>query len=600
VTAEPFKDSTLPVAERLADLLPRLSLEDKAGLMFHEIAPMLPGGNLLPPGSPWGTATETLIREKRITHFNVHGVPEKGSEMASWHNKLQTIAAEVGIGVPVTISTDPRHSFSENQGALFSAGAFSQWPESMGFSALCVEGSGVAGPVAAGLNGLDLVEKFGDIARQEYRAVGIHAALHPQIDLATEPRWCRAGMTFGEDAKVSGAVGAAYIRGFQGESFGKASVSTMTKHFPGGGPQLDGEDPHFEYGKEQVYPGNNFDYHVEPFKDAIAAGTRQMMPYYGMPVGTKYEEVGFGFNKGVLTDLLKGKLAFDGIICTDWGLITDANILGQDMPARAWGVEHLTREERIEKALAAGVDQFGGESCPELIVELVRSGRVPEERIDYSAARLLAEKFLLGLFDEERFVDEAAADEIVGNAEFRAVGEATQRASVIRLKAADSGTASLPLAAGLKVYVEGITPENAAKIGQLVETPAEADVAIIRKAAHYDPRPGGFEALFHAGSLEYPADEVARIVAICQTVPTIFDIYLDRAAIFPEIAEAAAAVTANFGANPDAFIDVLKNPSLAKGRLPIELPSSTAAVLASKSDVPYDTVAPLFEYGFGL
>jgi beta-glucosidase len=374
----------------------------------------------------------------------------------------------------------------------------------------------------------------------------------------------------------------------------------MTKHFPGGGPQLDGEDPHFEYGKEQVYPGNNFDYHVEPFKDAIAAGTRQMMPYYGMPVGTKYEEVGFGFNKDVLTDLLKGELGFEGVICTDWGLITDANILGQDMPARAWGVENLTREERIEKALAAGVDQFGGESCPELIVELVRSGRVPEARIDFSAARLLAEKFILGLFDEGRFVDEAAADEIVGKAEFRAVGETAQRASIVKLKLASAGTAALPLAPGLKVYVEGITPENAALIGEVVESPAEADVAIIRKAAHYDPRPGGFEALFHAGSLEYPSDEVARIVEICQTVPTIFDIYLDRAAIFPEIAEAAAAVTANFGANPLAFIDVLKNPGLAKGRLPIELPSSTAAVLASKSDVPYDTVAPLFAYGFGL
>ena len=595
MSAMPFQDPSLSIAERVADLLPRLSLEEKAGLMFHEIAPMLPGGNLLPPGSPWGVATETLIREKHITHFNVHGVPTTGSEMASWHNKLQTIAAEVGLGVPVTISTDPRHSFSENQGALFSAGAFSQWPESMGFSALCIDEAGNLNQA-----GLAVVEKFGDIARQEYRAVGIHAALHPQIDLATEPRWCRAGMTFGEDAKVSGAVGAAYIRGFQGKTFGDTSVSTMTKHFPGGGPQLDGEDPHFEYGKEQVYPGNNFDYHVEPFKDAIAAGTRQMMPYYGMPVGTEYEEVGFGFNKGVLTDLLKGKLDFDGIICTDWGLITDANILGQDMPARAWGVEHLTREERIEKALAAGVDQFGGESCPELIIELVRSGRIAEERIDFSAARLLAEKFILGLFDHGRYVDEAAANEIVGKPEFLAVGEATQRASIVKLKVAESGSASLPLAAGLTVYVEGISPEIAAKLGEPVSTPEEADLAIIRKAAHYDPRPGGFEALFHAGSLEYPTDEVARLVAICQTVPTIFDIYLDRAAIFPEIAEAAATVTANFGANSEAFVDVLKNPALAKGRLPIELPSSTAAVLAGKSDVPYDTESPLFAYGFGL
>ena len=590
MSAHPFEDASLSIAERVADLLPRLSLEDKAGLMFHEIAPMLPGGNLLPPGSPWGAATETLIREKRITHFNVHGVPTSGSEMASWHNKLQTIAAEVGLGVPVTVSTDPRHAFSENQGALFSAGAFSQWPESMGFAAV----------VLGNESALAQVEEFGDIARQEYRAVGIHAALHPQIDLATEPRWCRAGMTFGEDAKLSGAIAAAYIRGFQGASFGKASVSTMTKHFPGGGPQLDGEDPHFAYGKEQVYPGDNFDYHVEPFKDAIAAGTRQMMPYYGQPIGTKYEEVGFGFNKGALTDLLKGELGFEGVICTDWGLITDANILGQEMPARAWGVEHLTREERIEKALAAGVDQFGGESCPELIVELVRSGRVAEERIDLSAAKLLTEKFILGLFDEGRFVDEAAADQIVGRDDFRAAGEAMQRASVVRLKQAASGSASLPLAAGLKIYAEGLAAEYVATIGEAVATPGEADVAIIRKAAHFDPRPGGFEALFHAGSLEFPAEEVARIVEVCKTVPTIFDIALDRAAIFPEIAEAASTVLANFGTNPLAFIDVLQNPSLAMGRLPIELPSSTAAVLASKSDVPYDTESPTFAYGSGL
>ncbi|WP_296647001.1 glycoside hydrolase family 3 N-terminal domain-containing protein [Rhodoluna sp.] len=585
MNALPYQDPKLTVAERVADLLPRLSLEDKAGLMFHEIAPMLPGGELLPSGSPWGVATEELIRQKRITHFNVHGVPKQGSEMARWHNKLQSIAAEVGLGVPVTISTDPRHAFAENQGALFSSGAFSQWPESLAFSAI---------------GDLEVVEQFGDIARQEYRAVGIHASLHPQIDLATEPRWARSGMTFGEDAKQSGAVGAAYIRGFQGKVFGKSSVSTMTKHFPGGGPQLDGEDPHFEYGKEQVYPGNNFDYHVEPFKDAIAAGTRAMMPYYGQPIGTKYEEVGFGFNKGVLTDLLKGELGFEGIICTDWGLITDANILGQDMPARAWGVEHLSRSERVEKAINAGSDQFGGESCPELIVELVREGRISEERINYSAAKLLAEKFILGLFDEERFVDEAAADAIVGKPEFLAAGEAAQRAGYVLLKLAAEGAAQLPLPAGLKIYVEGLDADKAGRLGQVVGNPAEADLAIVRKNAHFDPRPGGFEAIFHAGSLEFPSAEVARIVEICKTVPTIFDIYLDRAAVFPEIAEAAAVVTANFGSNPNAFMDVLQNPKLAKGRLPIELPSSLEAILASKSDVPYDTASPTFAYGAGL
>lgn len=136
-------------------------------------------------------------------------------------------------------------------------------------------------------------------------AVGIRAALHPQIDLATEPRWARHAHTFGEDSGLTARLGAAYVRGLQGEKPGKESVSAMAKHFPGGGPQLEGEDPHFSYGREQVYPGDRFDLHLEPFKAAIAAGVRQLMPYYGMPVGTEHEEVGFGFNKSVITGLLR-------------------------------------------------------------------------------------------------------------------------------------------------------------------------------------------------------------------------------------------------------------------------------------------------------
>ena len=175
-----------------------------------------------------------------------------------------------------------------------------------------------------------LVEQFGDIARQEYLAVGIRVALHPMADLATEPRWARINGTFGEDAALSARMTAAYIRGFQGEALGPHSVACMTKHFPGGGPQKDGEDPHFPYGREQVYPGDNFDYHLIPFEAAFAAGTAQIMPYYGMPVGhAASKQVGFGFNKDVITGLLREKYGFDGVVCTDWGLLTDSQIGGQ-------------------------------------------------------------------------------------------------------------------------------------------------------------------------------------------------------------------------------------------------------------------------------
>ena len=104
-------------------------------------------------------------------------------------------------------------------------------------------------------------------AREEYLAVGIRTALHPMADLATEPRWARNFGTFGSDNVLSSKLTMAYMDGFQGEIIDSQSVMTMVKHFPGGGPQENGLDPHLFSGRNQVYPGNMFDYHVKPFAD---------------------------------------------------------------------------------------------------------------------------------------------------------------------------------------------------------------------------------------------------------------------------------------------------------------------------------------------
>ena len=374
---EPYQDRSNRVANRVEDLLARLTLVDKAGLMFHDIVGMLPGGRLMGADNSFGRpATEAAIREMRLNHFNLAGGVDNVRDLVAWHNRVQELALATGPGIPVTISTDPRHSFSNNPGTEALAGAFSQWPQSLGFAAL---------------GDVDLVQRYADISRQEYLAAGIRVALYPQIDLATEPRWARIGMTFGEDADLTSRLVTAYIRGFQGAELGPTSVATMTKHFPGGGPQKDGEDPHFAYGREQVYPGGQTEYHLKPFRAAIAAGTSQMMPYYGMPIGTDWEEVGFAFSHKVITELLRNELGFDGIVCTDWGLIGDSVILGQPMPARAWGVEHLSELDRVVKIIDAGCDQFGGESRPELVLDAVRIGRVSEQRIDQSVRRLLRE-----------------------------------------------------------------------------------------------------------------------------------------------------------------------------------------------------------------
>lgn len=584
---DPYEDPRLPIEERVEDLLGQMTLEEKAGMLFQTMIQMNPDGTLNEGGGIFPTPpTSEMVSQKLMNHFNVLAVTQP-RQVAEWYNRLQELAAETRLGIPATISSDPRHAFSDNPATSFMAGAFSQWPEPLGLAAI---------------NDPALTEEFGDMARQEYVAVGIRTALHPQADLATEPRWARINGTFGENAERAGQQTAAYIRGFQGASIGPESVSCMVKHFPGGGPQKDGEDPHFAWGREQVYPGNNFDYHLKPFEDAFAAGVSQVMPYYGMPIGLPIEEVGFGFNKDVITGLLREKYAFDGIVCTDWGLLTDAEIGGQPFPARAWGVEHLSVAERAKKALDSGVDQFGGEACPEVIIELVRSGQISESRLDISVRRLLREKFRLGLFDQP-FVDPDQAERVVGNERFKAAGELAQRQAFVLLKNATlTNRPVLPLSGKPKLYIENVAPEVASAYGEIVAAPAEADLAIVRLKAPFQVRPNAnfLAAMFHSGDLDFKAEDLERILGTLRQVPTIVDIYLDRPAVIPEIAEQSAALLANFGASDAALLDVLSGRVAPRGTLPFELPSSMDAVRKQHSDVPSDSENPVFPYGHGL
>lgn len=583
---DPYEDPRRPIAERVEDLLAQMTLEEKAGLMFHTIAGVNPDGTLdPPPQGPFRQPVAALVTGRHMNHFNVHALPAPRLA-ARWHNRLQALAEGTRLGIPVTISSDPRHAFSHNPLTSFAASHLSQWPEPVGLAAIGDEA---------------LVEQFGDIARQEYLALGIRVALHPMADLATEPRWARISGTFGEDADLAARLTAAYIRGFQGRELGPHSVACMTKHFPGGGPQKDGEDPHFAYGREQVYPGGNFAYHLIPFEAAFAAGTAQIMPYYGMPIGTELEEVGFGFSRQVITGLLREKYGFDGVVCTDWGLINDSRVGDRVMVARAWGVEHLSPLERLKKALDAGVDQFGGEACPELVVELVRGGQVSEARIDESARRILRDKFRLGLFDDP-YVDEEAAERVVGSAEFRAAGELAQRRAIVLLKNGElAGGPALPLRARPRLYVEGVAPEAAGQYAEVVARPEEADVALLRLSAPYEPRDREFlERLFHAGDLDFKGAELERILGLLARVPTVVAIHLDRPAVIPEIATHCAALLGEFGASDEAVLDVVFGRFAPSGRLPFELPSSMEAVRRQYPDVPHDSENPLFPFGHGL
>jgi beta-glucosidase len=575
-----YEDPTRPVEERVDDLLSQLTLEEKAGLMYQPPIGIGPAGELLEEPAPFSPVpTPVLVRERLINHFNIYWSPGP-RETAVWQNRLQKLAEGTRLGIPVTISSDPRHGFSDNPATSMSSGALSAWPEPIGLAATRDD---------------ELVRTFGDIARREYLALGIRAALHPTADLCTEPRWARSSGTFGENAELSSRLLAAYIRGFQGEELGSQSVACTTKHFPGGGPQADGEDPHFARGKDQVYPGDNFEYHLRPFEAAFAAGTAAVMPYYGRPVGTELEEVGFGFNKQVITGLLRERFGYDGVVCTDWGLVTDADLGDSVFYAKCWGVEDLSATDRVGKIIAAGCDQLGGENDPALLVELVRSGRVSEERIDESLRRLLRVKFRLGLFDNP-YVDEDIAVQIVGSDEFRRAGEEAQRRSLVLL--ANDGV--LPVRSRPRLYVEGVDAATAGEYGDVVDSPTDADLALLRVAAPFEPREGFLESMFHQGSLEFPREELDRILAVAAAVPTVVDVFLDRPAILTEIADGAAALVGSFGAADAAVLDLVFGRLEPSGKLPFELPSSMDAVLRQLPDVPHDSEAPLYPFGHGL
>ncbi|MDZ7612759.1 MAG: glycoside hydrolase family 3 N-terminal domain-containing protein [Flavobacteriaceae bacterium] len=295
-----YENPKANIDSRINDLLGQMNIEEKAGLMFITMASMGSDGslsNMKSVANPMSLIFESnasMLVGKQMNHFNTLQslTPEA---MISWNNNIQKLAERTRLGIPVTIATDPRHGVPNAPGASIYTPYFSKWCSPTGFGAI---------------RDTVLMREFGDIARQEYLALGFRLTLSPMADLATEPRWARINGTFGEDAELAAQLTKAYILGFQGDSITTQSVECMVKHFAGGGPQAGGMDAHFPPGK-QAYPGKNFAYHLIPFeKGAFAAHAAQIMPYYGIPMGQTSEDVGFGYNKDIITGLLREKYQF--------------------------------------------------------------------------------------------------------------------------------------------------------------------------------------------------------------------------------------------------------------------------------------------------
>ena len=582
-TLDAYEDWRRPVAERAQDLVSRMTLEEKAGLMVGPSLPMGPGGTpseqpvygvnpfsggpvaLVSPGT-----TDALYKRHIVQFINREN--QEPRTMARWLNAVQELAEGRRLGTPVLFVTNPRNHYgaSASFGIAEASSAFSQWPGTLGLAAT---------------RDVALVEEFARIAAQEYVSVGIRGAYHPTADVATEPRWGRFRETFGEDAALTAELIGAVVRGFQGPALGPKSVALTTKHFPGAGPASAGQDAHFAWGKNQVYPGGKLDYHLLPWKAAIAAGTAMIMPYYAVPTGIA--PVGMAYSKEIVSDLLRGTLGYTGVVNSDTGITTG-------MP---WGVESLSVKQRYQKAIAAGVDRLGGDSTPELIVELVKGGELMESRIDESAERILRVLFALGLF-ENPYVNPEEAARTVRKAEFQQKADRAQRRSIVLLKNAGQ---LLPLKQGVRMYVEGIDPVVAARYGYVsTGSPDDADVCILRVSAPrggIGPRALGSEAPI---DLTLPEATLAPVRAVMRKKPTIVALHLNNPLVVPELASEAKALLVSFGVSDEALFDVLLGKVAPTGKLPFELPSSMDAVRAQLEDVPHDSKDPLFAIGSGL
>jgi len=619
----PYEDWRLSTIDRVEDLLSRMTVAEKAGMLLIDTLNADQGGAVSERAARFiqqENMTRFIFRNPIVDTPNPEVVNQRfGAEItpyeaASFTNAIQQMAEESRLGIPVVFKSNARNHIDPNAraGINVSAGAFSAWPKEAGLAAT---------------RDMDLVGEFAETMRSEWTSVGIRSMYGYMMDLATEPRWYRVHETFTEDAELLSDIMRSLIINLQGPSLSSESVALTIKHFPGGGPQEGGGDPHYSFGKNQAYPAGNFEYHLMPFKVAIDAGVSSIMPYYGIPVGQAYQpnNVGMAFSKGIVTDLLRDELGFRGYVNSDTGII------GQ----RAWGLEDKTISEQIGIAMEAGTDVLSGFSSKQQILDLVENGILSKERIDVSVRRLLVEQFNLGLF-EDPYVDPELAIQVVGNDVHQSRAEAAQRKSIVLLKNENS---ILPLANAsasqpLKIALFGMDPSFSLEerwgfqtmnhvqpsVNEIVNVSDDVDYAIIRvritnEGTGEELRFGGaipseLSVLDFSGMSEAESWTISPSLDVIQSVMqkigesrTILSIYFRQPFVLDEESKLknAGAIIATFGVADDAIMDVLTGVAQPQGRLPFALANSIEGILEQAPDAPgYPDQFTLYPFGYGL
>jgi beta-glucosidase len=581
VTSLIYREPSASVADRVADLLERMTIEEKLGQMMQIDRRYLRDeahlatfhlGSLLSGG---GSAPE----------------PNDAKTWADMVDRYQRVALSTRLGIPLLYGTDAVHGHNNLYGATI-------FPHNIGLGAA---------------NDPELVRQIGEATAVEIRATGPRWTFAPCLAVARNERWGRTYESPGEHPALALTM-ARLVTALQGETITQASVLATAKHYVGDGGTTGGADQ----GDTELPEEELRAIHLAPFVDAVAAGVGSIMVSHSSWNGSLLHG-----NAYLLNDLLKGELGFDGFVVSDWAGI---NALDGEPGFSA---------SDVATAVGAGIDMI---MVPELygemftlLMEVVASGAIPQERVDDAVVRILRKKFELGLF-ENPFADRALAPEI-NSAAHRALARRAVRSSLVLLQNEQS---LLPLAKdGLKIFVAG---KNADSVGhqcggwtltwQGGSGPTVPGTSIID---------GIREVVGSAGTVDFAADGVGAdghdvaIVVIGEEpyaefrgdrpapdtlglgdddlrvaervaasgVPTVAVLVSGRPLVITgQLAHWNALVVAWLpGTEGGGVADVLFGEATPTGKLPHSWPRSAEQVPINIGDADYD---PLFPYGFGL
>ncbi|ELS56731.1 glycoside hydrolase family 3 protein [Streptomyces viridochromogenes] len=591
----PYLDSRLPVRKRVADLLSRMSLEEKAGQMTQAER-----GALTASGDIATYALGSLLSGGGSTP-----TPNTAEAWAKMIDGFQLRAQATRFQIPLIYGVDAVHGHNNLAGATI-------MPHNIGLGASRNPG---------------LARRAGAVTAAETRATGIPWDFAPCLCVTRDDRWGRAYESFGEDPALVESM-ATVIQGLQGRPDGRDldradKVLATAKHFVGDGGTEYGSSTTGTYtidqGVTKVTRRQLEAVHLAPYETAVERGVGTVMPSYSSLdlVGDGRGPVKMHARADMINGVLKDRMGFDGFVISDWQAI-------DQIPG-----DHASD---VRTSVNAGLDMimvpYAYKDFHATLVDEVRAGRIGERRIDDAVSRILTQKFRLGLF-EKPYADTSRAARI-GSAEHRAVARRAAAESQVLLKNADD---LLPLRKSQKVYVAGsnaddignqsggwtitwqgssgdITPgttileamrKNSARLTYSKDATAPTDghdvgVVVVGETPYAE----GVGDVGNGHDLELSTADRAAVDKVCGAMRCAVLIVSGRPQLIDDERLAAIdALVASWlpGTEGDGVADVLYGKRPFTGQLPVTWPKSEAQLPINVGDAAYD---PRFPYGWGL